>query len=196
MGVNPEPAVLAETEMKAKRFSQAIELFEQHLAAHPDDLAAKMRLGICLLLNRSEQGFIEIFHQVEAAVAMTKNLGRELARLWAQYQSLFAKVTATALLIGTVALTAADAMAQPNQPRFSGHRYSAGVSQQVKPPVKPQPVQPPAGLKPFTQPDTSKPTSSHRYSGGVYKPPQPVPSTAPSSHKYSGGVYRPIKPRS
>jgi hypothetical protein len=189
---------LAETRMKAKRFGEAIELYEKHLAENPDDLAARMRLGICLLLNRSEQGFIEIYHQVEAAVSRIKNLGRELARLWAQYQSLFAKVTATALLVGTVSLSAADAMARPDQPRFSGHRYSGGVSQTIKPQLKPQQVLPPSGTKPVISEDLNRPQSSHRYSGGVYKPPRPVPpaTTAPSSHRYSGGVFRPIKPGS
>jgi hypothetical protein len=193
MNASHQPAVQAEQAMKARMFSQAIELFETHLAVHPDDLAAKMRLGICLLLNRSEQGFIEIYHQVEATVARTKNLGAELARLWAQYRSLFAKVTATALVIGTVALTAGDALARPNQPLFSGHRYSGGVSQTIKP----QPAPPPVSTKPLGAEDLSPAPSSHRYSGGVYQPPKPQPgTTAPSSHKYSGGVFRPIKPGS
>ena len=59
-------------------------------------------------------------------------------------------------------------------------------------PDQPGTAQPATGPKPpvATQPATGAPKpptySAHRYSAGVYRPPNPA-----THHKYSGGVYRP-----
>ena len=106
----------AEALMKRRRFAEAIPLFDQHLRDHGRDLPALLKLGICHLLNRGEQAFLDIYQKARRIVANLKKMPADTARLWAQYGDLVKRVTATALVLGATATA------------YSGHRYSAGVS--------------------------------------------------------------------
>lgn len=117
----------AEALMKRRRFAEAIPMFEQHLRDHGDDLGALLKLGICHLLNRGEQAFLDIHQRARRIVARLKKMPADVARLWAQYGNLVKQVTATALVLGVTATA------------YSGHRYSAGVS--------PRPVTTPSAAK-------------------------------------------------
>ena len=105
----------AEALMKRRRFAEAIPLFKQHLRGHGEDLGALLKLGICHLLNRGEQAFLDIHQRARRIVAKLKKMPTDVARLWAQYGDLVKQVTATALVLGVTATA------------YSGHRYSAGV---------------------------------------------------------------------
>lgn len=105
----------AEALMKRRRFAEAIPMFKQHLRGHGDDLGALLKLGICHLLNRGEQAFLDIHQRARRIVAKLKKMPADVARLWAQYGDLVKQVTATALVLGVTATA------------YSGHRYSAGV---------------------------------------------------------------------
>lgn len=105
----------AEALMKRRRFAEAIPMFKQHLRGHGEDLGALLKLGICHLLNRGEQAFLDIHQRARRVVAKLKKMPADVARLWAQYGDLVKQVTATALVLGVTATV------------YSGHRYSAGV---------------------------------------------------------------------
>ena len=159
----------AEGLMRRRQFGEAIPLFEECLADAPDDLGALLRLGICHLLNRSEDLFLAIYRKAGALLARIERAPDDVRRLWAQYQALAKRVTATAVVLGTIAVAGcasapgpgAEGAAKP--PVTSSHKYSGGVYQE------------PAKEENKEQPPASPPFSAHRYSGGVYVPPRPEP---------------------
>jgi hypothetical protein len=167
--------------MQSRRFAEAISLYETQLAIMPNDVATLLKLGICHLLNRSQQRFLDIYAQAQSLLAGLPVVPDEVSALWRKYEGLVVKVTAGVLVVGGLSLT------------------GCGASSNQAVPGKPPESQAPAagtGAAPSVEP----PISSHRYSGGVYiRPieidkPNPLPATPPSSsHKYSGGVY--LNPR-
>jgi hypothetical protein len=92
--------------MKARRFGEAIAVFEAHLAEWPDDVRALLRLGLCHLLDSSEETFVAIHGRARALIEKLREVPTDLARLWAHYQQLLRKVSATALVVGAMALPA------------------------------------------------------------------------------------------
>ncbi len=196
----------AETLMKQHRVSEAIELFEGHLRAQPDDTRALLKLGVCHLLNGSERAFLAIYERANRTLERLREIPEDLARLWEKYRSLMVKVTASALIVGTAGMLPgctksgsepspqrgatspsegtgetqpADAAAQPGDTDLSAQASDAAPL--------------PSDASPAAKADaTPKPASMHRYSGGVYMKPKPKPETKPkpgTMHKYSGGVY-------
>lgn len=164
---------MAEQAMRSRRYAEAIVLFDSHLEKSPSDLKPLLQVGICHLLNRSEDVFLHIYRVAAAIVDKTEKLSEDVKRLWKQYGVLVKKVTATAVLVSTVATTMSACT--------SSHKYSGGVY--------------------LDEPDAGQ-TSSHKYSGGVFLDSSSVDGSldadleggAPedvftSAHRYSGGVY-------
>jgi len=159
---------LAEERMRQRRFSAAISLFEQHLETSPGDLTALLRLGICHLLNRSEDVFRAIYDRAEKLIQQMKSVPEDVGHLWEQYRALFLKVSATPLILGVMALSSCS-------DQQSAHKYSGGVYKKAEP-AKTEEVTDKQQTPQVEQPkEKAKPpvTSSHRYSGGVYRPPKP-----------------------
>ena len=106
--------------MKAGRFPEAIPLLEQCVAIDPMDLKSLLHLGICHLLNRSEKVFLSIFEEATQLKSRLKEIPPDVLRVFTQYESLVKKVTATALVLGTVTAAASGC-------GLSAHKYSGGV---------------------------------------------------------------------
>lgn len=120
----PSALATAEALLVQRNLRDAVRFFRIHLAHNPNDLRALLKLGICHLLNGSEQAFRNIHDRAARAMGRLAHVPADLARLWARYQSLFVKVTAAALVIGSTTLVT---MAEGRTRRYSGHRYSGGV---------------------------------------------------------------------
>ena len=110
----------AASHMKAGRFPEAIPLLEQCVAIDPIDLKSLLHLGICHLLNRSEKIFLAIFEEATLLKSRLSEIPPDAMRVFAQYESLVKKVTATALVLGTVTAAASGC-------GLSAHKYSGGV---------------------------------------------------------------------
>ncbi len=153
---NQNTLVRAETAMKDNRYGDAIDLFTAHLDTEPGDLKALLHLGICHLLNRSEPIFLFIYDE---AVKLKQTLGeipKDVSRIFAQYEGLVKKVTAAALVVGTMS---AAGCGDDNDGPFSSHKYSGGVN-----------LSPDAAASSDEENEdvgTDTVTSAHRYSGGV-----------------------------
>ncbi len=177
----------AERLMKAHRYGEAITAFEARLAQNSNDLRALLEMGLCHLLNRSEATFVAIHREASQHIHRLGEVPPAIARLWDQYQQLFRKVTATALVVGTVAgISSCSETDDGGNDTLSSHRYSGGV------------------LIDAAQQDdatdaseSSDVISSHRYSGGVFvdaaeqdaSTDASTSSDVISSHRYSGGVF-------
>lgn len=162
--------------MKARRFGEAIAAFEAHLAEWPDDVRALLRLGLCHLLDRSEETFVAIHGRARALIEGLREVPADLARLWAHYQQLTRKVSATALVVGVMALPACQSQARA--PAKSLPPAAADASAVAATPAKPLP---PGAADAGVTADRWRPHV--KYSGGVR--PHPIRP----SHRYSGGVY-------
>lgn len=122
----------AEDLMRRRHLPEAVETFQIHLARQPDDLKALLELGICHLLNGSEEAFLAIHDKADGVIRAAGELPEAIVKLWRQYRSLVLKVTAAALVLGSVAAEAYGS--------GSAHRYSGGVYRPPRPvPVKPKP---------------------------------------------------------
>jgi len=163
--------------MRGRRFAEAVDLLESHLSDVPDDLEAMLQLGICHLLGRSERAFLRIHDKVSAIVEAAGELAERVARLWAHYRSLVRKVTAAGLVMGAATLSSCNT--------HSAHRYSGGVFQEPAPkPTTERPAEEDSAKADAAKKDAlddgtdavkprpPRPISSHRYSGGVYRPPR------------------------
>ncbi|MBT3218042.1 MAG: hypothetical protein HN348_03045 [Proteobacteria bacterium] len=195
-----ELATQATRRMRQHKYSEAIELFEAHLSTWPDDLVALMQLGICHLLNRSEQVFVAIHTQVSRKLDILDDLPAEVASLWGTYNRLMRNVGASALVIGATAgcaepkkdvvpeeasnkteevLPKAEEGQAPDE-AMSMHRYSGGVYQGDDL-LQGDDLQIPLDeVDPNDETNKKKPkdkeaTSMHRYSGGVFLEPREVP---------------------
>jgi hypothetical protein len=89
----------AEAAMKENRLSDSIALFERHLEHHPNDLKSLLHLGICRLLNRQREMFLQIFDEAVKLKNRLRAIPDDPARVFAQYEGLVKKVTATALVL-------------------------------------------------------------------------------------------------
>lgn len=194
----------AETLMKQHRVSEAIELFEGHLRAQPDDTRALLKLGVCHLLNGSERAFLAIYERARHTLERLREIPEDLARLWEKYRGLMIKVTASALIVGTAGMLPACTKSGSEPSPTPGTTSPSENTGDTQPASKiadaaPQPDDTDltageidaAPLPPDASPKAKadarpKPASMHRYSGGVYIKPKPKPG---SMHKYSGGVY-------
>jgi len=172
-----EKVAAATRAMRGRRFAEAIDLLESRLADIPGDLEAMLQLGICHLLSRSERVFLKIHGKVSAMVEAAGQLPERVARLWAHYRSLVRKVTAAGLVMGSATLSSCNT--------HSAHRYSGGVFQEPapKPPAEQESEEDSAKADAekkdviedgtgAAKPEPVRPISSHRYSGGVYRPPR------------------------
>jgi hypothetical protein len=205
---NPESLTEAETLMKQHRVSEAIELFEGHLRAQPDDTRALLKLGVCHLLNGSEEAFLTIYDRARRTLERLRDIPADLARLWDKYRSLMVRVTASALIVGGAAtLPGCTKSGSEPSPQPGATQPGDTAGQTVPAPqiadAAPQPddthlsakeidaapLPPDAAPKAKADAGTTKPASMHRYSGGVYMRPKPEPKPG-SMHKYSGGVYK------
>lgn len=174
--------------MQERRYPAAIASYDEHLEQHPEDLRSLMEVGICHLLNGSEQAFLYIHRSMAAAIARKGPLHGKDGELWEYYLSLVAKVTATALVIGT----ASGCEAKESQPAFSGHRYSGGVQLAPKlADLAAAATNGPAGAA-TNAPAPGSVVSTNKPSG------QPASTNKPrpvfSGHKYSGGAYLRVDP--
>ncbi len=140
--------------MKAGRIDEAIRKFETCVARRPDDLKALLHLGICHLLNRSEKLFLQIYEEAKALNARLRVIPEEVSRVFAQYEGLVKRVTATALVLGTVSAVATGCT--------TSHKYSGGVDAGRPVDTETDSVAGDAGADTA---DTA--ASAHRYSGGV-----------------------------
>lgn len=174
--------------MQNRRFAEALQIYEQHLQEAPADAAALLKSGICHLLNRSQAKFLAIYAQARSLLAALDGIPADVQALWRKYEGLVAKVTAGAMVVGGLAVAGCDKPPAESEP------------QPQPPSATPAAPAAAAPAKPAT-PSAADLSSSHRYSGGVYLPPQqelvsPAESAAPSgkkpapsSHRYSGGVF-------
>jgi len=170
-----EKVAAATRAMRGRRFAEAVDLLESRLVEVPGDLEAMLQLGICHLLSRSERAFLRIHETARAMVEASGELPERVARLWTHYRSLVRKVAAASLVMGSATFSSCNT--------HSAHRYSGGVFQEPAP--KPQTERP-------TEEDSAKADDSKKDAlddGAV--PAKPQPPRPISSHRYSGGVYRP-----
>jgi len=179
-----ESVAAAARAMRGRRFKEAIDLLESRLADVPGDLEAMLQLGICHLLSRSERAFLKIHDRTRAMVEAAGELPERVARLWAHYRSLVRKVTAAGLVMGSATLSSCD--------RWSAHRYSGGVFQEPAPrPTTERPADEDSAKADAAEKDTAKKDALDDGSDTAKpEPPRPI-----SSHRYSGGVYRPPRPK-
>lgn len=183
---DPSTAVArADRLMKERLFSEAIVLYENHLASAPTDLASLLKMGICHLLNRSEKRFLKIYLQGKERMASLSDVPGGTAALWRKYEDLAVKVTGGALLIGSLAfggLPSAIA-GTPDVPSGSPAATATpsndpGTCNCAKPP-SPPPEMP-----------TTKYGGGAFYPLGGLKPPQTPPGDPPTTfHKYGAGAY-------
>ncbi|RLB64446.1 MAG: hypothetical protein DRI90_04570 [Deltaproteobacteria bacterium] len=185
--------------MQEQRFADAIEAFDGHLVREPTDPKALLQLGICHLLDRSEQTFLDIYRRAGRLLGTMERIPAEVSRLWTLYRSLVAKVTATALVTSTVGLTACNktdpipdpVLAPPttsvvetadpiDEATVATGDTAPSASASATPVTTATSASPPPPATTITRP-------AHRYSGGVR--PNPTPA-----HRYSAGVRRSPSP--
>ena len=152
----PTPLDRADLLLREHRFGEAISGYEARLAAEPRDLAALLKLGICHLLNRSEEEFLRIFQVAGEWVSTTAELSGDLQTLWNKYQGLAGRVTAGALVLGTLAATGCTAAETPESTHKPTTEATAVPTTTVAPSPRQNPQEPPY--------------TGHKYSGGVYLP--------------------------
>lgn len=152
----PTPLDRADLLLREHRFGEAISGYEARLAAEPRDLRALLKLGICHLLNRSEEEFLRIFQVARERVSATSELPGDLQSLWSKYQGLAARITAGALVLGSLAATGCTAAETPESPQKPTTEATTGQAATVTPPPKQEPQE--------------RPYTGHKYSGGVYLP--------------------------
>ena len=152
----PTPLERADLLLREHRFGEAISGYEARLAAEPRDLAALLKLGICHLLNRSEEEFLRIFQVARERVSATSELSGDLQGLWNKYQGLAGRVTAGALVLGSLAATGCTAAETPESTHKPTTEATAVPTTTVAPPPRQNPQEPPY--------------TGHKYSGGVYLP--------------------------
>jgi len=150
------PLKRADLLLREHRFSEAISGYEMRLATEPRDLAALLKLGICHLLNRSEEEFLRIFQVAGERVSATAELPGDLQSLWNKYQGLAARITAGALVLGSLAATGCTAAETPESTHKPTTEATAVPTTTVAPPPRQNPQEPPY--------------TGHKYSGGVYLP--------------------------
>lgn len=205
----------ATSSMKAHDYPTAISLFEAQRAQSPDDLNALLHLGICHLLNHSVSMFLTLYEDAKKLKNRLQHIPDHVVKVFSQYAGLVRKVTATALVVSTVAGAACG---------LTAHKYSGGVYQ-PKEKELPAEVQPADSdtvsgdsqassidadaletrdeVDPNPQdtlthdtgandvitpsPEEDGTMSAHKYSGGVYLKPQKDLKPF-SAHRYSGGV--------
>jgi hypothetical protein len=167
--------------MRQRLYARAITLYDEYLEGQPGDLRSLMEVGICHLLNGSEEAFLYIHQSVRSAIARNGPLPDKSRELWDYYVSLVGKVTAAALVIGSVAVAGCQG---DDKPSFSGHKYSGGVQLSPRPPAGPKAAE--------SQPvATSNAAAASAAPPGVVTPAHA--SWSLSAHRYSGGVYMPKK---
>ena len=141
--------------MKVGRLSDAISLYEKCTIASPDDLKSLLHLGICHLLNRSEDIFLSVYEKAKALRARLGQIADDVARVFSQYEGLVKKVTAAALVVGTVTTVSSGC---------SSHKYSGGVHT----PLDAATADSDSATDDAGVSDSDTDTvSAHRYSGGV-----------------------------
>lgn len=115
----------AEKLMKQRDFSGAVNVLSAIMEDEPENIKVMLKLGICHLLNRSEENFLLIYEKAERIISSMKEIPENITHLWTQYKGLIAKVTAASLVIGsTVVSTGCD--------KGSAHKYSGGVYKPTK----------------------------------------------------------------
>jgi hypothetical protein len=162
--------------MRERRFDEAMGLARGHLAAYPDDLETLLRLGICCLLNRAEDEFLQVHGRAALLVSRVGELTERLARLWQFYQRLLAQLATPVLWVGATSLAGCDKKPPETVPTAAAEVSRAPTTSPAQPTREP--------ATPATA--TTNTASAHRYSAGVYKPPSPS-----SAHRYSAGVFKP-----
>ena len=141
--------------MKAGRLGDAILLYEKCTTASPDDLKSLLHLGICHLLNRSEALFLSLFEEAKALRARLGHIADDVQRVFSQYEGLVKKVTAAALVMGTVAVASSGC--------GSAHKYSGGVYDELDATAHSSD----SATDDAGPSDSDTVSSAHRYSGGV-----------------------------
>jgi len=146
----------AEDLMRRHRLPEAIDAFRRHLQREPGDIRALLELGICHLLNGSEKLFLTVHERAERLISAARKLPAGTVRLWQRYCGLVAKVTAAALVMGSVATAAYGS--------GSAHRYSGGVYR----PPRPVPVRPASPAPTPARKAPSRPADIHKSRTGQY----------------------------
>lgn len=108
MSIDNHLVTRAVSAMKAGQYTDAAHLLERQTAAHPEDVGALLRLGLCHLLNRQEKLFILIHRRAAMIIRNAADLSEEVRGLFAQSETWFKKVTAVALVMGTMAAACSD----------------------------------------------------------------------------------------
>ena len=78
----PDLCTQAAELMQEQRFADAVEAFDGHLVREPTDPKALLQLGICHLLDRSEQIFLDIYERVARLIGTLEQIPAEVVRLW------------------------------------------------------------------------------------------------------------------
>ncbi len=162
--------------MQQRQYATAIVLYDKHLEKQPSDLRSLMEIGICHLLDGSQAVFLHIRNTMTAVIAKNGPLEGENRELWDYYLSLVRKVTGTALVLGSLAVSGC----KENDPTFSGHKYSGGVQMPLRPPVQQQ-------ENTQAESQTNATASAAQADKSITEP--PGTNSYMSAHRYSGGVY-------
>ncbi|MBW2453899.1 MAG: tetratricopeptide repeat protein [Deltaproteobacteria bacterium] len=181
----PDLTARAEALMQEQRFAEAIEAFDTHLERTPADPRALLQLGICHLLDRSEEIFLDIYQRAARLLGALEQVPAELARLWRLYRSLVAKVTATALVTSTVGLTACDKTDALPDPSVAPPSTSSMGATETGEPTAEATGEVTATGEPA--PSTSATSTATAAATATATPPPPATTTTPA-HRYSGGV--------
>lgn len=177
--------------LRVHDYSVAVRRFNEYLETHPDDLEARLELGIALLMAGDDCGFYGIHHELEPVMDRRGRPAGRLARLWEVYCSMVRKAARAAAVVGLAALPLGLAGCPVDKPP---------PSTAVKPP--PAAVEPDAGAgAPVApMPDAAAPPPATQFDAALATRPVPVPKygavrphppPAPIRIKY--GVVRPIR---
>jgi hypothetical protein len=110
-----------------------------------------LKLGICHLLNRSEHNFLAIYEQTKVLMASLTEVPAEIKTLWHKYEGLATKVTAGALVVGSLAVAGCSSIDdRPDTPPIQTTNHSS----------------PPGGSDRPVNP----PPATHKYGAGLYIP--------------------------
>ena len=119
------PADRARFAMQEARYCEAIVLFEAQLARDPNDLRSLLQLGFCHLLNRSEQRFVSIYQEATALKRRLGEVSEAVGRLFHRYEAWVKKLTATALVLSSVAAGACHDDATYAVPLYAAPGYES-----------------------------------------------------------------------
>lgn len=116
--MNESPVERALCAMKNARYDYAISLFQARLAQKPDDLRSLLQLGFCHLLKHSEKAFLKIYKDARALKHRLGEISEDVRRLFGRYEGWVKRISATALIIGSVSAAACESSPKYDAPPY------------------------------------------------------------------------------